>query len=64
LVQNVEALDIALSEAQVRELESVLPFDPGFPHTMIGDGTTTNAMMIAATQFDKVPLLQAIRPEA
>jgi len=56
LVQNVEA--------QVRDLESVLPFDAGFPHTMIGNGTTTNHMMLGAAQFDNVPLLQAIRPEA
>ena len=35
LKQNIEALNIALSEEQVKELEETLPFDPGFPHTMI-----------------------------
>ena len=28
---NIEALDIALSEEQIKHLESVVPFDPGFP---------------------------------
>ena len=28
---NLEALDIALSDEQIKELESAVPFDPGFP---------------------------------
>ena len=28
---NIEALDIALSDEQIKELESAIPFDPGFP---------------------------------
>ena len=35
LQANLEALDIALSEEQIKYLESVLPFDPGFPHTFV-----------------------------
>ena len=35
LVSNLEALDISLSEEQIKELESVVPFDIGFPTTMI-----------------------------
>ncbi len=35
LNQNVEGLKIALSDAQIKELEESLPFDPGFPNTMI-----------------------------
>ncbi len=35
LKQNIEALSIALSEEQVKELEGVLPFEPGFPHNFI-----------------------------
>ncbi|OCH91631.1 hypothetical protein OBBRIDRAFT_792108 [Obba rivulosa] len=30
LMDNLEALDIALSEEQIQYLESVLPFDAGF----------------------------------
>ena len=33
LEQNLEGLDIALSEEQIKYLESVLPFDVGFPQT-------------------------------
>ena len=35
LEQNLEGLDIALSEEQIKYLESVLPFDVGFPHNFI-----------------------------
>lgn len=29
-MQNSEGLEIALSEEQIKYIESVLPFDPGF----------------------------------
>ena len=32
LEMNIEALNISLSEEQVKYIESVLPFEPGFPH--------------------------------
>ncbi len=35
LVSNLEALDITLSKEQIEYLESILPFDPGFPNAMI-----------------------------
>jgi aryl-alcohol dehydrogenase-like predicted oxidoreductase len=35
LMSNIEALDISLSSEQIAYLESVVPFDAGFPHTMI-----------------------------
>ena len=31
LYANTEALEIALSDEQIAYLESILPFDPGFP---------------------------------
>lgn len=31
LMANIEALKIALSDEQIKYLESILPFDPGFP---------------------------------
>jgi len=33
-MQNIEALNIALSPAQVEYLEGVVPFDAGFPHNI------------------------------
>lgn len=35
LDDNIEALSVALSEEQVKYLESILPFNPGFPNTMV-----------------------------
>lgn len=35
LQANLEALDISLTPEHIKALESVLPFDPGFPNTMI-----------------------------
>ncbi len=35
LEANIEALDVALSEEQIKYLEGVLPFDPGFPNVMV-----------------------------
>ena len=32
LLSNLEALDISLSKEQIAELESVLPFEKGFPY--------------------------------
>ncbi|KAI0643781.1 Aldo/keto reductase [Trametes meyenii] len=62
LQANVAALDIALSEEQVKYLEDVLPFDPGFPHTMIGNGTSYSRIFSSGGHVDKWPLAQAIRP--
>ncbi|KLO12648.1 Aldo/keto reductase [Schizopora paradoxa] len=62
LEQNVEALKIALSDAQMKEIEETLPFDPGFPNIMIGDGRANNGLFKSAAFVDKMPLLQPIRP--
>jgi aryl-alcohol dehydrogenase-like predicted oxidoreductase len=35
LLANVEALEIALSNDQIKYLESVVQFEPGFPYWMI-----------------------------
>ena len=34
LTQNIEALKVVLTPAQIEYLESVKSFDPGFPHTI------------------------------
>ncbi|KIK71548.1 hypothetical protein GYMLUDRAFT_33750 [Collybiopsis luxurians FD-317 M1] len=63
LVSNLEALDISLSEEQIKELESVVPFDIGFPTTMIGDGTEPNFLLKASAQYQKIPYPRALRPQ-
>lgn len=35
LLSNIEALDISLSEDQITYLESILPFDVGFPNNFV-----------------------------
>lgn len=32
LKSNIQALDIVLTQEQIQSLESVIPFDLGFPH--------------------------------
>ena len=32
---NIDALKISLSDEQIQYLESVMPFDPGFPNWLI-----------------------------
>ncbi|KAF9800946.1 hypothetical protein IEO21_10247 [Rhodonia placenta] len=52
LMDNIAALDVALSPAQIAHLEDVLP----------GDGSEFIAMYKASGHFDKWPTQQAIRP--
>ncbi|EGO23741.1 hypothetical protein SERLADRAFT_470037 [Serpula lacrymans var. lacrymans S7.9] len=63
LEANIEALAISLSPDQIAYLESILPFDPGFPNTMVGDGTQYRIAILSAAYLEKQPLRQAIRPE-
>jgi len=35
LLQNIEALDISLSTEQMQYIESIIPFNPGFPSNLI-----------------------------
>ncbi|KAJ7084654.1 Aldo/keto reductase [Mycena belliarum] len=62
LLSNVEALDISLSPEQIAFLEGVVPFEPGFPVSAIGDGTKTSRLLGTAAWLDRAPLVQPIRP--
>ncbi|KAJ7661479.1 Aldo/keto reductase [Mycena polygramma] len=63
LMSNIEALDISLSPEQIEFLEGVVPFDPGFPTSMIGDGAKGPSRLLSrAAHFVKVQLVEAIRP--
>jgi hypothetical protein len=42
LMQNIEALTTALSPAQIKYLESIEPFEPGFPHNITVRGCLLN----------------------
>ncbi|THH11659.1 hypothetical protein EW145_g493 [Phellinidium pouzarii] len=62
LMANIEALKITLSREQMEYIESIIPFDPGFPHAMFGDGTWTSIAFASAAYEDRWPLKQAIKP--
>ncbi|KAJ7711297.1 NADP-dependent oxidoreductase domain-containing protein [Mycena olivaceomarginata] len=62
LLSNLTALDITLWAEQIEYLENVVQFDPGFPGTMIGDGTQPSRLLSSAGALAKQPLLQAIKP--
>ncbi|ESK93935.1 putative aryl-alcohol dehydrogenase [Moniliophthora roreri MCA 2997] len=57
---NLEALDITLSDEQIKFLESQLPFDLGFPMNAIGDGSEVSFWMKIAANFQKVPYPKAL----
>ncbi|KAI9440916.1 NADP-dependent oxidoreductase domain-containing protein [Lactarius indigo] len=62
LEENLAALDISLTAEQIKRIEEATPFDPGFPHSMIGDGTYDNFIVQSSGHSDRVPLQQAITP--
>jgi aryl-alcohol dehydrogenase-like predicted oxidoreductase len=62
LQENIGALDIFLSTEQIKRIEDATPFDPGFPHTMIGDGTYDNYFARMAGHVERVQVQQAINP--
>ncbi|KAL0570280.1 putative aryl-alcohol dehydrogenase aad14, partial [Marasmius crinis-equi] len=60
LEQNLEALDITLTPEQIKFLESQVPFDIGFPQTMIGDGNEPSFLMKIAAYYQRIPYTQAL----
>ncbi|KAK7047880.1 putative aryl-alcohol dehydrogenase aad14 [Paramarasmius palmivorus] len=60
LQQNLEALDITLTAEQIKFLESQVPFDVGFPTSLIGDGTSTFPGMAMAGTYQKIPYAQPL----
>ncbi|KAK7047891.1 putative aryl-alcohol dehydrogenase aad14 [Paramarasmius palmivorus] len=60
LQQNLEALDINLTAEQIKSLEGQVPFDVGFPMSLIGDGSTTFMGMAMAGNFQRMPYLKPL----
>ncbi|KAK7036210.1 aryl-alcohol dehydrogenase [Favolaschia claudopus] len=64
LLANIEALDIELSEKQMRYIDGILPFDKGQLFSFVGEyGEYPRALAYHST-FDMVPLLRPIVPAA
>ncbi|KAF5314730.1 hypothetical protein D9611_007046 [Ephemerocybe angulata] len=62
LVTNLEALEIALSDEQIAFLDAASPIDLGFPHSMIGDGSTNGMLNSSTGHVDFWPRAQPIKP--
>ncbi|VDB94286.1 unnamed protein product [Peniophora sp. CBMAI 1063] len=64
LLENLEALEVALTPEHIKEIESVVPFDLGFPHSMIGhEGDAPIPLMLTSGHYDQWPLPQVITPK-
>ncbi|PBK87960.1 Aldo/keto reductase [Armillaria gallica] len=61
LEANLKALDISLTKEHIEYLESTIPFDPGFPTTMIGDGSAYHILLASAAKMAKQLGLQPIK---
>ncbi|KAI0760914.1 aryl-alcohol dehydrogenase [Trametes elegans] len=64
LLANIEALDVVLSDEDIRTIESAVPFEPGPPFNLWGNGTDYPFLFKSAGNFDKWPAAPAIRPAA
>ncbi|KZV61653.1 aryl-alcohol dehydrogenase [NADP+] [Peniophora sp. CONT] len=64
LHSNIGALDIALTPEHIKQIESVVPFDVGFPNNFIGsDADEKDSFFIQMGGHpERWPLRQAIRP--
>ncbi|KAI0651307.1 NADP-dependent oxidoreductase domain-containing protein [Trametes meyenii] len=62
LLGNLEALQLSLTEGYVKRIEGAVPFDPAFPHGMIGNGTQYQPLFTSAGHFDKWPIPEPIHP--
>jgi aryl-alcohol dehydrogenase-like predicted oxidoreductase len=62
LKSNIEGLSIHLSDKQIEELEGALPFDVGFPSTMIADPHYAKNTGILATQVYNVEYQKDAKP--
>lgn len=52
---NIEALNIKLSEEDMKEIEEAIPFDYGFPMNFLGNGDLKgNFLLVSAGHFDYV----------
>ncbi|KAK7677868.1 hypothetical protein QCA50_019180 [Cerrena zonata] len=59
---NLEALSITLTPSHIAYLESIHPFDLGFPSNRFGSGRGYDARWGTAGHFDMWPLQESIHP--
>ncbi|RXW21704.1 hypothetical protein EST38_g4144 [Candolleomyces aberdarensis] len=56
LQQNIEALEISLTKDHLKFLDGVVPFEAGFPHNILGDGTEYDPFTMASGEREKWPV--------
>ena len=66
LKANIEALTISLSPEQIKFLESIAPFSPGFPFEYFGNGLESEESLWVRQggETDRWPQQEPIRPKA
>ncbi|KAH0832060.1 NADP-dependent oxidoreductase domain-containing protein [Lanmaoa asiatica] len=62
LEANIDALRVTLTPSHIKFLESIVPFDVGFPHNLIGDGTDYMFVIKDMAYIEKQPGLTPIKP--
>jgi len=61
LMANIEALDISLTPEHIAEIDAALPFDQGFPNTLIGQYGGDYPWLISRfATYDPHPMLPAV----
>ncbi|KAJ7646211.1 aryl-alcohol dehydrogenase [Mycena rosella] len=61
LMANIEALDITLTAEQIAYIEGILPFDKGFPSSLLGEyGGPYPFLMSSYATYDRQPLLPPV----
>ncbi|KAI0787016.1 Aldo/keto reductase [Abortiporus biennis] len=62
LLANLEALNLKLEKKHIEYLESIVPFQLGFPYDFFGNGSDYNSLFKTAGYFEKWPVQEAIKP--
>ncbi|GJE88472.1 hypothetical protein PsYK624_045550 [Phanerochaete sordida] len=63
LLANVQAATIALTDDLIKRIEAAVPFELGFPHKYIGDGSSANENNRSSIYIDVEPFAAPIRSE-
>ncbi|KAH8825573.1 NADP-dependent oxidoreductase domain-containing protein [Flagelloscypha sp. PMI_526] len=60
LKSNIKALEIALTKEHIAALESLTPFNPGFPHFLIGNGSDYSPTWKSTVYTAPKPVLNGV----
>ncbi|TFK24398.1 aryl-alcohol dehydrogenase [Coprinopsis marcescibilis] len=63
LIENIEGLEVSLTDEHMIYLESILPFELGFPASLIGTGLKLPDLLTVVDNIDQQPHPRPIRPQ-